>query len=604
MSTPQPTEDFGGEPKRRSPWLIVGGLIGLGIIAALAWGAIARGQTEPTPEPTLVPTAVPVASDAVCERVDASGTIVVGTAPDYPPFEYYNNQFRLDGFDIALMSAIGQELGVSVQFKDYAFDGLFGALQLGEIDAAIAAITVTDEREAQVDFSDAYYAGVGAAVAQAGEAPTSIAAPADFAGWRVGVERGTVYQSWAEANLVAPGIVPEQELFAYQTADDAIGDLLQSRLDVVLLDDAVATGYTGSGALAIVGEGGVIQEYAVAAPQDAACMQARINQALAALTAEGVINELAQAFIGAVSVPIPTPTPGAPAPTPTPAPPAACIDSSQYVMDLTYDDHGGTAPPTVQPGQSFTKGWRIRNSGTCPWGPDYRLTYVGGNNKAAQMDGQPVNVVGQVAPGQTYDFYVDLNAPSGVYGVMQARWQMQNPARVFFGQTVWVMVDVVPPTPGPTAPPQATATTPPQATATGQATQPPQPTATLPPPPTEMPNPLEGPTFAFYAINGQPTIPGTVLSVAFESGGQLSGSDGCNTFQGTYIVQPAGLSQGAITITLGPSTTLACAQDVTTQAQAFVTALGQATAYAYPPEGLLLTLLDQTGTDILNGELQ
>jgi hypothetical protein len=154
-------------------------------------------------------------------------------------------------------------------------------------------------------------------------------------------------------------------------------------------------------------------------------------------------------------------------------------------MDLTYDDHGGKVPPTVQPGETFTKGWRIRNSGTCPWGTEYRLNYVGGNNKAAQMDGQPVNVVGQVPPGQTYDFYVDFNAPSGVYGVMQGRWQMQNPARVFFGQTVWVMGDVVAPTPGPTAPPQATATPPPQAAGTA----PPQPNQT--PPSTQIPNPLE-----------------------------------------------------------------------------------------------------------------
>jgi heat shock protein HslJ len=374
-----------------------------------------------------------------------------------------------------------------------------------------------------------------------------------------------------------------------------VGDLQQARVDVVLLDDAAAANYLGDGTLAIVGEGGVTQQYAVAIPQDAACVQARVNQALANLAAEGVIDQIAQEYIGLVPAPAPTPTPGAPAPTPTPAPPAACIESSQYVMDLTYDDRGGTAPPTVQPGESFTKGWRIRNSGTCPWTTQDRLNYVGGNNQAAQMDGQPVSVVGQVAPGQTYDFYVDLNAPSGVYGVMQGRWQMQNQALVFFGQTVYVMVDVVAPTPGPTAPPQATATQTPQATGTVPPTQ---------LPPTQIPNPLEGLAFGFYAINGQPTIPGTTPSLTFGSGGAWNGSDGCNSIQGTYTVQPAGASQGAIIITLGPGTTLSCAPDVMDQAQAFLTAVGQVTAYSYPPRGLLLTLLDQAGTGLLNGELQ
>jgi len=608
MSTSQPTEEFGGGTQRRTLlWLILGGIVVVCIVTGLGYAAFGRRAPAPTAEATVV-------SDAVCERVDATGTIVTGTAPDYPPFEYYDDQFQLDGFDIALMTAVGEKLGLPVEFKDYAFDGLAAALDLGEIDAAIAAITVTDEREAVVDFSDAYYYGRGAAVARAGQEPASITAPANFAGWRVGVERGTVYESWADVNLVAPGIVPEQELFAYQTANDAIGDLLQDRLDVVLLDDSAAASHTGSGALAVVGEGGVIQEYAISVPTNSVCMQARINQALAVLSAEGVINQIAQTYIGAVSVPIPTPTPGAPAATSTPGAtptPAACIDSSQHVLDLTFDDQGGTAPPKVQPGQDFTKGWRIRNSGTCTWGPEYRLNYVGGNNKAAQMDGEPVNVVGEVPPGQTYDFYVDLTAPSGVYGVMQGRWQMQNPAKVFFGQTVWVMVDVVAPTPGPSATPSPTATVP-QPTDTGQPTQPPTLTATgtvlptEPPTPTPTPtvNPLGGSTFSFYAIGGPPTIPGTVLSVTFGIGGDLNGASGCNTFQGTYVVQPASASQGSITISLGPSTTLSCPDDIMAQEQAFLAALGGATAYLYPPGGILFSLLNATGDEVLNGELQ
>jgi len=202
------------------------------------------------------------------------------------------------------------------------------------------------------------------------------------------------------------------------------------------------------------------------------------------------------------------------------------------------------------------------------------------------MDGEPAYVVGQVAPGQTYDFYVDLNAPSGVYGVMQGRWQMQNAANLLFGQAVWVMVDVVAPTPGPTSPPPATPSTPPE--------------ATQPPPPTEVPNPLEGLTFGFYAINGMPTIPGATPSLSFGSGGGLAGSDGCNTFQGTYTVQPAGTSQGGLTIALGPGTTLACAEDVMTQAQSFRTALGLVTAYSV--YGGSLSLLDSTGSAVLSGQ--
>jgi polar amino acid transport system substrate-binding protein len=605
MSTQPPTEEFGAESKGRSPWLIIGGIVGVLIVLAIAWAVLGGGQAEPTPEPPVLPTVVAVESDAVCERVDASGTIVVGTAGDYPPFEFYNDQFQLDGFDVALMRAVGQTLGVTVDFRDYAFDGLNGALTLGEIDAAIAAITVTGERDALVDFSDGYYYGVGAALARAGSEPSSITAPGDFAGWRVGVERGSVYQAWAQTNLVATGIVPEQDLFAYERAQDAVRDLLQERLDIVLLDDAAALSAAADGTLAVVGEGAVAQVYAIAVPQDAACIQRRLNQALADLAATGTIDDLARQYVGVLSAPIPTPTPAPATPEPTAtAAPAACIDSSQYVMDLTYDDEGGTNPPSVQPSENFTKGWRIRNSGTCPWNPDYRLTYVGGNNDAAQMDGEPVEVVGEVAPGQTYDFYVDLNAPSGVYGTLQGRWQMQNPAQVLFGETVFVMVEVVAPTPSPTAPAQATATAAPPATGTSvpaaTATPAPQPTET----PTAAPNPLEGLTFGFYAINGLPTIPGTTPLLSFGSDGALDGSDGCNTFVGTYAAQPSGTSQGGLTIAVGPGTTLACPEDVMAQAQSFRTALGLVSAYYLPPKGVTISLLDQTGAAVMDGQLQ
>jgi ABC-type amino acid transport substrate-binding protein/heat shock protein HslJ len=623
MSSQPPTEEFGGKPQRRSPWLIVAVVAGIVLILALAWAAFAGRQTppEPTPAPTPLPTEAAAVSDPVCARIDATGQILVGTAADYPPFSSYDDDFHLYGFDIALMNAIAQELGVSATFKDYAFDGLANALQLGEIDAAIAAITITDERQGRIDFSDAYYTGVGAALARAGEAPSSVASPADFAGWRVGVGRGTVYESWAEQNLVAAGIVGPQSLFAYEKSSDAVRDLQQGRVDVVLLDEAAAVPYTADGAAAIVGEGGVPQAFAVAIPQDAACIQARINAALRTLAAAGVIDQLAQAYIGAAPPPLPTPTPGAPAATPTPVPPPVCIDSSEFVMDLTYDDEGGTAPPTVQPGEDFTKGWRIRNSGSCRWGPDYRLNYVGGNNSAAQMDGEPAYVEAPVEPGQTYDFYVDLEAPNGVYGVLQGRWQMQDPGGTYFGQTVWVMVEVVAPTPGPTR--TATATTAATATVSATAvaptpTSPSQATATasLPtltpttpptPSPTAVPDPLLGQTFGFYAIGGEPTIPGTSLTLTFGNQGGvggLTGSDGCNTFEGTYTIAPSSPSQGALTISIGAGTVVACPDDVATQAQAFRTALGQTTAYLYPPRGLLLDLLDSQGTELLSGQLQ
>lgn len=592
MSELQQPSTTVGEPRKGRPVLLIAaGILGVCLLVVVLWAAFGR---QAAPEPPVLPEAtLPPATDPVCQRVDANGKIVVGTSGDYPPFEYYIQGRTLDGFDIALMQQIGLALGRPVEFRDYAFQGLLSAIQLGEIDAAIAAITVTDERASQVAFSVPYYFGRGAAVVRTDSGISGMTSAADFAGKRVGVELATVYESWAEENLVAAGIIPDSALFTYEKADHAIRDLLEQRLDVVLLDDQVAQSLATDPQLSVAGEGPVAQQYAIAVQLGTDCWVGRINDALVVLERDGVIDDLAQEYLGIDRLPVPVPTPGAPTATPVPtATPAVCTDSSQYVMDLTYDDQGGTNAPDVAPGENFTKGWRVRNSGTCTWTDKYSLDYVGGNNNAAQMDGEPVSVVGQVASGATYDFYVDLTAPSGVYGEMVGRWQMFNPVDQAFGETVFVMVDVVAPTPVPTQAPPATGT--PQPTPTIQ------PTATIPP----LPNPLEGQTFGFYAIGGQPTLAGATPRLGFGADGVVSGFDGCNTFTGTYTVLPAGTSQGALTILPGPGTTLACAQDVMTQAQAFMTALGQVTAYSYPSRGVLLALLDITATEVLSGQLQ
>jgi cystine transport system substrate-binding protein len=584
-----PTATPPEESPTRSKWWIIGGVVVVLLVLALAWTSCGRQQQAPPPEPTTEP----IPSDAVCDRIDASGKIVVGTSGDYPPFSFYNEQQQLDGFDVALMRAISQELGVTPEIHDYAFDSLGSALVLGEIDVAIAAITRTQERQAVVDFSEGYFSGRGVAVGRPDAGPQSITIPGDFAGARVGVGRGTSFQSWAEANLVAPGIILSQQLFAYDRTDQALTDLREGRLEVVLLDEAAAQSAVASGDLKIVGEGAVEQVFVIAVPQGAACVQARMNQALTALRQAGVIDTLAERYIGVLSGEIPPSEPAEPEATPAPE---ACLLSSQLVQHLTFDDQNGTAPPTVRPNQRFSKGWRIRNTGTCTWDSQTRLAFVRGNVRAAQMDGQPVNVTGSVAPGQTFDFFVDLQAPSGVTGIMQGFWQMQDPEREFFGQTVSVMVNVVPPTAGPTAtpPPGPTATPPPGPTAT----PPPAPTSTPPP----APNPLEGLAFEFYAIRGEPTLNDAQPRLSFRSGGELEAFDGCNRHTGTFAVEPAGTSQGGITIELRTSTSMACDGAITDQAGAFLEALDETTAYYFPPRGVLLALLDEDGEEILNGE--
>ena len=437
-----------------------------GLAAAYQGSQVQQDQTaEPTTEQTAAPTPVP--DD--WSRIQDAGKIVFGTAADYPPFEFYNSKFELDGFDIALAKAIGEQLGLEVQFKDYAFDGLLDAVHLGAVDSGIAAISVTPDRQQVVDFSNLYY--IGNSVAMASDTFTrTIRSATDFGGLTVGVQRGTTFQARAQEMLVDSGVIPQENLVDYPNVSAAIVDLRSGNLDVALMGEKTAAeAMKNASDLKLVGEGFYQQQYGIAVPKGSNLTN-KLNQALVTLQSNGTFAELVKLYLAedpkqvtpnqetgtvdntpATATPAATPvaTPGVPTPTATPEP---CIDEMAFVGDLNLDDQNMTAPPVMAPGQNFSKGWRMRNSGTCTWAPDYAIAYVNGNRPEAQMNGQPTQVGQRVAPGETIDIWVALQAPQ-VYGTFQGFWQMRNSTQQYFGQVVWVGIQVPDPNPPPPPPP-------------------------------------------------------------------------------------------------------------------------------------------------------
>ncbi|MCB0151855.1 MAG: transporter substrate-binding domain-containing protein, partial [Caldilineaceae bacterium] len=107
------------------------------LVAMVALSLLAA--CRPVDQPPAVPE--PLDPAAEWQRIVDSGRLVVGTSADYPPFEYYTENFQIDGFDAALIRAMAEQLGLEVQFRDMAFDGLGESLALGEVDTVIAAVS-------------------------------------------------------------------------------------------------------------------------------------------------------------------------------------------------------------------------------------------------------------------------------------------------------------------------------------------------------------------------------------------------------------------------------------------------------------------------------
>ncbi len=271
--------------------------------------------------------------------------------------------------------------------------------------------------------------------------------------YRVGVQRGSVYETQLRRDLVDTGLMPAGNLLVYERAGDMVRDLTQNRLDLVMLDEPVAkTAETQDPTVKMVGAGLYQQRMAIAMPNGAITLQTQINDALRQLNNSGRIHQLAQEYMGLAPdeiIPLPTPPPVTATPHPT-ATAQPCINGMQFIQDINLDDNNMKDPPLMPPGVPFTKVWRIRNSGTCTWDSSYYLGFVSG----AQMGGQQTHINGAVPPGGSYDIAVNFVSPI-VSGVYQSFWAMHNGANQAFGDRIWVGIEV---TGAPTATPAPTQT--------------------------------------------------------------------------------------------------------------------------------------------------
>jgi len=399
---------------------------------------IAACGTSDTASPAPTDEAVPPPQEmTVWQRIQETGVMHVGTAADYAPYEYYIDpdvSQALDGFDIALIKEVAAKLGVGIEIADFAFDGLSSAVQVGQIDAAIAAISVTEERQALVDFSNVYFSGVGVALAVDSSGYESVDTPQEMTGLRVGVQKGTVYENWGQDELVNTGLISADQFFVYAKPEHAMSDLSLDRLDIVLMDKQPALEYVAAGGVKIVGEGVNPQVFAIAIPNGATELQAQLNQALTELQNEGVTSKLALDYLGVVVEGSPEAIVPEP-PTEPDAPPSGCIDAMAFIADLTIPD--GTKMPVDTP---FSKGWLVENVGSCTWDETYAIAYAYGNN---EMDGEMTSLSNQVNPGEQYEMYVELRAPSEP-GEYAGFWGLLNEGGVSFGEMLWVAIESTP----------------------------------------------------------------------------------------------------------------------------------------------------------------
>lgn len=157
-------------------------------------------------------------------------TIRFGTESSYAPFEYKTPDNKLTGFDVDLGNAICAHLKAKCVWVENSFDGMIPALKAKKFDGILSSMTVTDEREKQIAFSNKIYNTPTRMIAKAGSPLLPNAT--SLRGKRVGVQQGTMQESYAKTYWASKGVT----VVPYPTQDILYQDMISGRLDASLQD--------------------------------------------------------------------------------------------------------------------------------------------------------------------------------------------------------------------------------------------------------------------------------------------------------------------------------------------------------------------------------
>jgi len=217
----------------------------------------------------------------------------IGTNAEYPPFEYKEGD-KFVGVDMDLAVKLAEKLDLKYEITDMDFDALIPSLTNDKIDLALSAITITDERKQQVDFSLPYYVANQVIIGKL-DNKTEITKLEDIAKLKVGAQNGTTGQIYLDSMLVKPNIMKKDNLRKYSTNIEAITDMLNGNIDYVIIDDSAAQGYAKLKPIKIMYKIETNENYGIAMQKNSPYKD-KINTALSEMMSSGELLTIIQNY--------------------------------------------------------------------------------------------------------------------------------------------------------------------------------------------------------------------------------------------------------------------------------------------------------------------
>ncbi len=218
------------------------------------------------------------------DRIKASGKLVVMTNATFPPYEYVKDGAPT-GVDIELAQMIADKLGVELEVLDMNFDLLIAALQNGKGDLVAAGMSITEERQKEVDFSVPYVDSTLLIIVPEG---SSITGPNDLSGKSIAVQENTT------SDLYVTGEVDAKEVSRFKSAVDAGNALRNGKVDAVVMDEMTAKNIVdnSNGELILLDDPLTHEQYAMAIAKGQEDFLEVVNEVLSAAVKDGTVTDL------------------------------------------------------------------------------------------------------------------------------------------------------------------------------------------------------------------------------------------------------------------------------------------------------------------------
>ena len=235
-------------------------------------------------------------ADAAELTTVTAGTLTMSTNAAFPPYEMttdnggYNNT-GFEGIDVEVAGAIAEKLGLELQVDDMDFDAALLAAQNGKSDIVMAGVTVTDERQKVMDFSDTYAEGIQSIIVPE---DSDIASADDLTGKTIGTQRGTTGYIYCTDDF------GEDNVIAYDNGLTAVQALNNGQVDAVVIDNAPAKSFVEvNPGLKILDTAYAQEDYAIGVAKGNTALLDAINGALEELQADGTLQAIVDKYIAA-----------------------------------------------------------------------------------------------------------------------------------------------------------------------------------------------------------------------------------------------------------------------------------------------------------------